>query len=450
MNSPSQLKMSPRVIAATLLVFFFSVSALFSAEPANTDDPKELKKIIKAQQAQLEAQQKTLQELLQRVEALTADKTVPAEPATSDAEPDWPGSFSLFGSKTRLAVGGFAQLDVIHDSDAIGSPCQFITATIPTDGGTAVGGADGRTSFCVNTSRLTFESRTPTKLGRLKTFISLDLFGDALSTSPELRVRQAYGEIEGALWGGDLLFGQAWGTYVDLESWPDILDFEGPGSAIAVRQPMVRWSKGLSADLTLQLALEQPGDGAMQNADMLTRWPDLVATFTWAHEAGHLRGAGIVRDIRASADDGPTVAAIGWGLAGSGKVILAERNNLVFEASYGEGVGGYYNDGPPNGVYGPASASIELLPLLAYYVGYEHSWSTTLSSALLYSAIEVDNLVSQPEDALKKTAYFSLNLIWRPDPALMFGVEFLSGGRRDKGGAEGTVNRVQVTSQYSF
>jgi hypothetical protein len=183
---------------------------------------------------------------------------------------------------------------------------------------------------------------------------------------------------------------------------------------------------------------------------MLTRWPDLVATFKWAHGAGHLRGAGIVRDIRASADDGPTVAAIGWGLAGSGKVILAERNNLVFEASYGEGVGGYYNDGPPNGVYGPASATIELLPLLAYYVGYEHSWSTTLSSALLYSAIEVDNLVSQPEDALKKTAYFSLNLIWRPDPALMFGVEFLSGGRRDKGGAEGTVNRVQLTSQYSF
>ena len=103
-----------------------------------------------------------------------------------------------------------------------------------------------RTNFCVNTSRLTFESRTPTKLGRLKTFVSLDLFGNALSTTPSLRMRQAYGELEGVLWGGDLLFGQAWGTYVDLEAWPDILDFEGPGSAIAARQPMVRWSKGIA------------------------------------------------------------------------------------------------------------------------------------------------------------------------------------------------------------
>ncbi|MGB5573033.1 MAG: hypothetical protein WBO69_06620, partial [Thermoanaerobaculia bacterium] len=155
-----------------------------------------------------------------------------------EAEPDWPGSFSLFGSQTRLAVGGFVQLDVIYDSDAIGAPCQFITATIPTDGGTPEEGADGQTNFCVNTSRLTFESRTPTKLGRLKTFISVDLFGDALSTSPELRMRQAYGELSGALGGGDLLFGQSWGTYVDLDAWPDILDFEGPDSAIAVRQPM--------------------------------------------------------------------------------------------------------------------------------------------------------------------------------------------------------------------
>jgi hypothetical protein len=119
MNSPFQLKMSSRVTAATLLVFFFSVSALFSAEPANTDDPEELKKIIEAQQAQLEAQQKTLQELLQRVEALTSDSGQLSEPSGDQAapvttavtvkdgaEPEWPGSFSLFGSKTRLAVGG--------------------------------------------------------------------------------------------------------------------------------------------------------------------------------------------------------------------------------------------------------------------------------------------------------------------------------------------------------
>ena len=257
-------------------------------------------------------------------------------------------------------------------------------------------------------------------------------------------------ELSGFLWGGDLLLGQAWGTFVDLEAWPDILDFEGPDSAIANRQPMVRWSKGVSTDVDFQVAVEQPGGGAIEGADTLTRWPDVVGAVKWTHRGGHLRGAGIVRDLRASANDGPAESAVGWGLVGAGKVMLPAKNNLVFEASYGEGTGGYYNDGPPNGVYDPATSSIELLPLLAYYVGFEHEWSDSLSSNLLYSALDVDNLDSQTGDALNKTAYFSLNLIWRPDTPLMYGVEFLRGGRRDKDGAEGTDNRIQFTSRFSF
>lgn len=470
MNLPRTSKRRSWVAAATIvpLVLIAAVGAAADTDPP--DNPEELKKIIEAQQRRLEAQQQELdaqkqmlQELLQRVETMTAGGTVttsqsaseaaalpPAAPEVPAAEPDWPGSFSLFGSKTRLAVGGFVQLDVIHDSDAIGSPCQFITSTIPTDGGTMVQGADGQTSFCVNTSRLTFESRTPTKLGQLKTFLSIDLFGNALSTTPSLRMRQAYGELEGVLWGGDLLFGQAWGTYVDLDAWPDILDFEGPGSAIAVRQPMVRWSKGVSDSVNVRVALEQPGSGSVYGADMLTGWPDLVGTVTWTHGAGHLRGAGIARQIRASANDGPAMSSLGWGLAGSGKLMLPTKSDLVFEVSYGEGVSSYYNDSPLNGVYNPATSDIDLLPLFAYYVGFEHGWSKTLSTAILYSFITVDNLESQQDGAFDESGYFSLNLIWRPDTPLMFGVEFLSGGRRDKDGAEGTDNRIQLSSQFSF
>ena len=373
----------------------------------------------------------------------------PADPeAAASDEQEWPGSFSLFGSKTRFAIGGFAQFDMLYDTDAIATRCEFVTSSIATDGGTPAGGADGQTSFCVNATRLTFESRTPTKLGQLKTFVSLDLFGDPNTPSP--RMRQAYGELSGALWGGDLLMGQAWGTFVDLEAWPDIVDFEGPDSAIAVRQPMVRWSKGVSADVDLQVAAEQPGGGAIEGADALTRWPDLVGAVRWTHGGGHLRGAGLVRNIRASANDNPAESAVGWGLAGSGKVMLLAKNDLVFEASYGEGIGGYYNDGPPNAVYDPANSSLELLPLFAYYVGVEHTWSQTLSSALLYAALQVENLASEPDDAFHKSAYFSLNLIWRPDTPLLFGVEFLRGGRRDKDGSEGTDNRIQFTSQFSF
>lgn len=464
-----------RSVAKILAALLLGISITVSADPATVKDQADFQEIIAAQQSQIDAQQqqleeqkKLLQQLAQQIRDLTTEEGggTPAEPvhtATQSStaivsagearqpEPDWPGSFELFESSTRLAIGGFARLDVIHDDGAIGAPCQFITATIPTDGGTMVNGADGQTSFCVNTSRLTVESRTPIRQGELKTYFAMDLYGDALSTSPEPRIREAYAEVSNTSRGGKWLLGQTWSTYVDLEAWPDILDFEGPGSAIANRQPMLRWSKSLSATSGFQLALEQPGDGTIDGADMLTAWPDLIGNMRWGlGGGGHLRVSGILRDLRASANDGPSESALGWGVAGSGKLSLSRKNSMVFELGYGEGVGSYYNDGPLNGIYDPTAFRIRTLPLFAYYLGFEHAWNDTLSSAVLYSALEVDNLESQPNTAGKKSAYFSLNLIWRPDSWQMYGVEFLSGGLRDKGGAEGTVNRIQLSGQFSF
>lgn len=363
------------------------------------------------------------------------------------AKSDWAGSHSLFGSSTRFRVGGFLELDLVHDSDATGAPCQFITATIPTSGG---GGTGSQGNACINTSRLTVETRTPTTTGQFKTFISGDLFGDALSTSPSPRLRQAYGEFQGSVLGGDLLLGQAWGTYVDLEAWPDILDFEGPGSAIAVRQPMIRWSKGITDGVDLQLALEEPGEGSVQGATMLNNFPDLIGTIKWSPAAGHLRVGGILRDIRIRDNTGREDDAVGWGVSGSGKLKFNQSSNFVFEASYGEGVGAYYNDGPPNGVFDPVTSSYKNLPLLGYYLGLEHNWSKTLNSTLLYSAIKVDNLGLEPDNAFRKSNYSSLNLIWRPKNRLMFGIEYLHGERQDKNGAKGSDNRFLLSSRVSF
>jgi len=68
----------------------------------------------------------------------------------------------------------------------------------------------------------------------------MDFFGDALSASPEPRLYEAYGELSGVLFGGDLLAGQTFSTFADMSAWPDILDFEGPPNTIASRQPLVR------------------------------------------------------------------------------------------------------------------------------------------------------------------------------------------------------------------
>ena len=92
---------------------------------------------------------------------------------------EWEGSFAVEKLNTRFKIGGFAELDVIHDTDAIASKAQFVTSTIVTRDATKAEGSDGQTNFSVNPTRLYFETRTPIKQGRLTTFLSMDFFGDA-------------------------------------------------------------------------------------------------------------------------------------------------------------------------------------------------------------------------------------------------------------------------------
>ena len=372
--------------------------------------------------------------------------------------PDWPGSFGVDGLNTRFAIGGFAQLDVIHDTDAIGADCQFITSTIVTRNPTKADGADGKTNFCVGQSRLWFETRTPTSFGRVRTYIEIDFFGDALGTTPEPRLRQAYGEVTGVLFGGDLLAGQTWSTFTDVGAWPDILDFEGPSNAIVVRQPMVRWTRSVSTNTAVQLAAETPGAHNMVGADgndvdSLTRWPDFVAVTKWSPGGAQLNGAAILRDLRASADDGPTASTLGWGFSGSGKVplpFLSAEDNLTFQFSYGEGIAGYFADAAPDAVLNTTDSRLERIPRRGGYVSYEHFWTSQVSSTLVAGRTVVSNLDIQPDDALRTSAYFSLNLLWRPISSVLFGGEFMRGWREDKDGAWGDDNRVQISGRVSF
>lgn len=118
---------------------------------------RQMQQVIELQQRQLQAQQKQLEQQQQMLRALqeqvsglvkaerqpaatpapaqaAAPKTAAVPKAAKQAEEDWPGSFAVAGSKTRMALGGFAELDLIHDTGAITSPADFVTADIVTRG----------------------------------------------------------------------------------------------------------------------------------------------------------------------------------------------------------------------------------------------------------------------------------------------------------------------------
>lgn len=434
---------------------------------------------IDAQQQQLAEQRNMLLEMQKKIQGLTSAAVVPkaiageksaveqsettiarrtdTKTSRRDKEhPDeqWQGSFGAEGIATRFKIGGFAELDVIHDTDAIASKGQFVTSTIATgDDATKIDGSDGQTSFSVNPSRLYFETRTPIKQHRLTTFVSMDFYGDALGVSPEPRMRQAYGELSNIFFGGDLMAGQAWTTFADLEAFPNVLDFQGPNSFFGTRQPLIRWTKGLGDGLKLMIAAETPDNHIIEGADSLTAWPDGVVSMIWDTSAFHLMGSAIGRDLRGSASNGPTETAFGWGASVSGKVkmpYVAKEDFMTFSATYGEGIGGNFNDQPLDAVFDATRSELTTVPVFGYFVSYEHWWSRQLNSTVVYGFLEADNLDVQAPDSFKETQYASANLVWQPTKGLLFGLEGLWGKREDKDGADGTDFRTLFTTRYTF
>ena len=372
-----------------------------------------------------------------------------------DAQPhdDWQGSFAVKGTDTRLRIGGFLELDVIHDTDAIKSKGQFINSTIVTRGATKKDGSDGQTNFSISPSRLYVETRTPIDQKRVKTFLSIDMYGDELGVEAEPRLRQAYVDFSDILFGGDLLIGQAWSTTTDLESAPDVLDFRGVDNQFGSLVPQVRWTREVANGVRLMLAAETAGNHIIEGADSLTRLPDIVLAGTWDSHTFNLMASLLATDLRASFNNGPVESATGFGGSLSGKVKLpfgSYTNDFLFSVTYGKGIGSHYNNAHADAVYDASSSSLEVISNYGVTLGYVHGWSARLKSSFTYCCIEIDNQDAQAADSLQATEYSSANLVWDINSHWMIGVEGLWGKRKDKDDTRGTDYRMQFTSRFTF
>jgi len=366
---------------------------------------------------------------------------------------NWKGSFAVKGTDTRIKIGGFLELDVLHDNDAIQSKGQFIPATIPTRNATVKDGKEGQTSFSVSPSRLYIETRTPIDEKRAKTFLSIDMYGDELGVEAKPRLRQAYVEFSDILFGGDLLIGQAWSTTTDLESAPDLLDFRNVDNLFGSLLPQVRWSRKLSEGIKLMLAAETPGNHIIEGADSVTRFPDGVIAATWDSQTFNLMASLLVTDLRASYLNGPVTSAVGYGGSLSGKLKMpfgTYTNDFMFLLTYGKGIGSHYQNDHADAVYDPATSSLELISDYGVTLSYTHGWSAHTRSTFTYCCIEIDNQDAQAATSLKATEYSSGNLAWDINRNWLVGIEGIWGKRKDKDGERRTNFRTQFTSRFYF
>ena len=183
-------------------------------------------------------------------------------------------------------------------------------------------GEDGRFFSGVRQTRFGVKTTTPTTMGDLKTQFEWELFGvgaDAGQTT--IRLRHAYGEL------GKFGAGQTWSPFMDIDCFPNSVEYWGPNGMAFFRNVQVRYMP-LQGDSRMTIALERPGasaDGGVFSEFISTQGvqgrfplPDLSAEFRSGQPWGYVEAAGIVRQMKWD-DMNPAAPdlsgdAMGWGL----------------------------------------------------------------------------------------------------------------------------------------
>src|SRR4051812_22349 len=173
-------------------------------------------------------------------------------------DPKFPGFFRLPGTQTFLKIGGYFKTDFVYDGKPAGDPERFIPSSFPFNQPGV-----NNSIVSIRPTRMSLDFRVPVKaLGDVRFYVEADLFGSN-STTP--RLRHAYTQAK------NFLIGQTFSNFQDPDAGPDGLDFQGPNSQVAIRNPQLRYTIPLSKKTSLSFSVEKP------SSDVAFKTPEFTA-----------------------------------------------------------------------------------------------------------------------------------------------------------------------------
>jgi len=373
--------------------------------------------------------------------------------------------------KAHSQVYGYVMLDAGYNDKAINPDWFDVQRPSKLPSFENEFGKDGNTFFSVRQTRFGIKSWTPTAKGELKTTFEFEMFGTGVDAGQTtFRLRHAYGEM--GKWGA----GQTWSPFMDIDVFPNTLEYWGPNGMVFFRNVQFRYMP-IQGDTRMTIALERPGASgdAGVHSDIISAGnlkarfplPDLSAEYHRAITRGYVEVAGIVRriqweDLGQTATSDLSGSTTGWGINASSNLRFT-TNTLRLQVVYGEGIENYMNDAPVDvGTKAdPTSVSTPVvgvaLPVTGVVAFLDHTWNERTTSSIGYSRCDIDNSEGQAADAFKNGQYLLANVLCTPASSVMAGVEVGWIHRENKAAGGPSTSafsvddyHVQVSVKYNF
>lgn len=457
----------------TIILLLLTQPALAQDAPASM---QEMWDAIQKQQGEIDALKKENSELKTR---LPADQTA-AQPTLGTVEQEEqmvPQSQKEFadtssekdeGAKeegARFEIFGFVQADAIYDFNRVDPDWNDSTrpSKIPVADPRQYG-ADGESIISIRQSRLGFRSTTPTSMGPINTWLEWDLFANGSDEGEtELNLRHFWAEL------GSIGAGQTWSNWMDIDIFPNTIDYWGPPGMIFIRKPQIRYTHTLGDDGTLwSVALEDPSSdvdpGQLRDIDPALAADgqakdslfDVTGRFRSENDWGHWQAAGIMRRLEyetrsdgtgSNPNNNPSGNDWGWGVNLTTVANVVGRDNIKLGLVYGEGIASYFNDGGSS--LAPDNNEAKAVESLGVSAFYDHYWDENWSTAFGWSMHEQDNTNQQQDDAFKRGQLAQANLLWSKEEFLT-GFEAIWSERENNNGQSNTDFRVQYSFKFNF
>lgn len=408
---------------------------------------------------------KTVQDLQNRVNTLEQQK--PGAPATSEegAAVVAPGSTAEKGAtdpnKARVEIFGQIMLDAIYDFKRVDPDWNAtlrpskIPVNCPGDAGC---GKHGETNFSIRQSKIGFRAFIPTSMGELTTLFDMDLFSTG-GGNTEARVLDAWAEL------GRFGAGQYYTLFMDIDTFPNTIDYWGPNGMVFVRNPQLRYTALNRDGIKVAFSLEAPGTaidtGKISEVDPAlgagvssrTRYPDLIASVRMDRDWGHVQAAGMLRqlgyDTPGNPGAEPSGSETGYGINLSGSFNTIGKDRITGAIVFGRGIASYMNDGGVD-LAPDAGLAAETVETIGWFAYYDHYWNEKWSSSAGVSEHIQSNTDGQFPDAFKKGSYASANLLFYPAKNVMTGAELLWGRYEHNDGSAGEDQRIQFSAKFTF
>ena len=401
-----------------------------------------------------------------------------ALPAAAFAAEEAPGVFKIPGTDSTIKFYGYVQTDVTfdfsgRDPNVEGNDWAIHLPNVPLDSDAESRVKKNQLYMTARTSRFGLQTNTPTKIGDVGVKLEGDFnavnleSGQTFTNSVTFRIRHAYGTV------GGLLVGQTWSTFLDLNAYPDVVDFNGPGSIALIRNPMIRYTLPLAPGIGLAVSAENsPGTdgndvsdlGGSKNITKFQSIPDFVANLQASGPWGSASARGITMNFRSAPlaggaldPNGSSYSKQGYGGAVS-TALKVGGDTLILQAVGGAGIGRYiFNVGlsPHEGAVFDTGTELALWDAFAYHAGFTHVWSPAFRSNVVWSQTFIkDNGNAVALDNRRMDQAF-VNSFWTFAKNAEFGLEYGWGRREtfDIGGSGQQLahqNRITGTFHYNF